>query len=424
MCDIAHPVVNLQTPIIRLHRLSYNPAKERLTNKADAYIAREHIYFSTCSPLKVNGLKDTYADDQPKRIMGDATTIAKQNEEEGSPPQKSANTKNNTDKLDTDSVKNHEPSESDPVEITKNNTDKLDTDSVKNHEPSESDPVEIGCKHEKSEDTPDEKKNHLSNEVFYLESEDTPDEKKNHLSNEVFYLEVIDKPKSNLLDETLENCPTPTPTPRRVNKLRDHNSTIFPVGCMGCREDPPSDHITSPRRFLDQVEAKDHIGHIDNTPRKRPSSAKPNNSRNPLTGVGVTDDLKKPIGRRRVDGNPLLGEGYETKDATPSCTRIPPDIPRARTWIIACGRTYLLEDLENLHSSYRLCGAHFEKNAFQNNLRNRLHKHAVPTIFPALEGTSQVKYATQVFSATVSAGLNLYIWCDTRSCDGYCRIYR
>ncbi|KAK9736537.1 hypothetical protein QE152_g12405 [Popillia japonica] len=103
--------------------------------------------------------------------------------------------------------------------------------------------------------------------------------------NEVFYLEVIDKPKSNLLDETLENCPTPTPTPRRVNKLK---------------EDFPSDHITSPRRFLDQVEAKDRIGHIDNTPRKTPSSSKPNNSRNPLTGVEVSDALKKPIGRRRV----------------------------------------------------------------------------------------------------------------------------
>ncbi|KAK9719693.1 THAP domain [Popillia japonica] len=67
---------------------------------------------------------------------------------------------------------------------------------------------------------------------------------------------------------------------------------------------------------------------------------------------------------------------------------LPKDIPRARTWIIASGREDLLQDLENLHSSYRLCGAHFEKNAFQNNLRNRLHKHAVPTIFPAMEGTS------------------------------------
>lgn len=58
--------------------------------------------------------------------------------------------------------------------------------------------------------------------------------------------------------------------------------------------------MTSPRRFLDPIEARDHAGHMDNTPRKRPSSAKPNNiHRNPLTGVGVDDETRKTYGRRK-----------------------------------------------------------------------------------------------------------------------------
>lgn len=55
--------------------------------------------------------------------------------------------------------------------------------------------------------------------------------------------------------------------------------------------------MVSPRRFLDPIEARDHVGHIDSTPRRRPLSAKP---RNPLTGAGVAlEETKRAFGRRK-----------------------------------------------------------------------------------------------------------------------------
>ncbi|KAI4454224.1 thap domain-containing [Holotrichia oblita] len=66
----------------------------------------------------------------------------------------------------------------------------------------------------------------------------------------------------------------------------------------------------------------------------------------------------------------------------------PKDIVRARIWAIAGRREDLLENLESLHRSHRLCGAHFEAKAFLNDLRNRLQPEAVPTIVPSLEGPS------------------------------------
>lgn len=83
----------------------------------------------------------------------------------------------------------------------------------------------------------------------------------------------------------------------RLNKRKDLQSTVFPVGCMGCKEDPPSDQA-SPRRFLDAKEAKqDQSGHIDSTPKKRPSSAQPN--RNILTGAGIEDEVRRTSSRRK-----------------------------------------------------------------------------------------------------------------------------
>ncbi|XP_022900291.1 microtubule-associated protein Jupiter [Onthophagus taurus] len=117
------------------------------------------------------------------------------------------------------------------------------------------------------------------------------------------------------------------PTQRRLNKLRDHSSTVFPAGCMGCPENPPSDQICSPRRLLDPVESKEQTGLIDNMPKKRPSSAKPLPFiRNPLTGVGMDVEEVKRLPRRR-EGNPLLGEGYDCEiKPTPNTSngRIPP----------------------------------------------------------------------------------------------------
>lgn len=84
----------------------------------------------------------------------------------------------------------------------------------------------------------------------------------------------------------------------KLNKQRDLASSIFPAGCMGCKDN--SQESMSPRRFLDAKEAsQDFAGHIDATPRKRPSSAKPQNSRNPLTGDGIEDDVRRCSSRKK-----------------------------------------------------------------------------------------------------------------------------
>lgn len=108
----------------------------------------------------------------------------------------------------------------------------------------------------------------------------------------------------------------------RINRKKDNASSIFPAGCMGCKDEQEQQ---SPRRFLDATEAAQYqAGHIDSTPRKRPTSSKP---RNPLTGVGVDDDVRKTSSRKK-DGNPLLGLGYEEEKSaeitSSSAPRIPP----------------------------------------------------------------------------------------------------
>lgn len=67
-------------------------------------------------------------------------------------------------------------------------------------------------------------------------------------------------------------------------------------------------------------------------------------------------------------------------------------ILRARQWVVACHREDLSEKIEQLYSSCRLCRDHFEEKMFANALRNRLYPHAVPTIFPPLEGTATSNY--------------------------------
>lgn len=58
----------------------------------------------------------------------------------------------------------------------------------------------------------------------------------------------------------------------RINRRKEMSSTVFPVGCMGCKEDAPGDALASPRRFVDAKEAADDpIGHINDTPRKKVS---------------------------------------------------------------------------------------------------------------------------------------------------------
>lgn len=51
-------------------------------------------------------------------------------------------------------------------------------------------------------------------------------------------------------------------------------------------------------------------------------------------------------------------------------------------------REDLLEKLDRLYKSYRLCEDHFEQRMFTSHLRNRLNTNAIPTLFPSLEGSS------------------------------------
>ncbi|KAG5867358.1 hypothetical protein JTB14_008410 [Gonioctena quinquepunctata] len=65
------------------------------------------------------------------------------------------------------------------------------------------------------------------------------------------------------------------------------------------------------------------------------------------------------------------------------------DVAKARTWVVSCGREDLLEKLDELHVSHRLCQDHFEDKMFTNPHHDRLNFNAVPTLFPALEGSSR-----------------------------------
>lgn len=90
----------------------------------------------------------------------------------------------------------------------------------------------------------------------------------------------------------------------KLNKQRDLASSIFPAGCMGCK-DTIKPEATSPRRFLDASEVThDHAGHIDAIPRKRSSSAKLN--RNPLTGAGIEDDVRKISSRKKGNARSIF----------------------------------------------------------------------------------------------------------------------
>lgn len=60
-------------------------------------------------------------------------------------------------------------------------------------------------------------------------------------------------------------------------------------------------------------------------------------------------------------------------------------LSRARLWAMQCNREDFLENLQNLHKSYRLCADHFEQKMFTNHLCERLCANAFPTLFPPLE---------------------------------------
>lgn len=73
----------------------------------------------------------------------------------------------------------------------------------------------------------------------------------------------------------------------RINRRRDEHSEVFPVGCMGCKE---------------QISVDPLMGITVKESQSRPVSGKfSNRHRNPLTGAGVdsTDEVKRALTGRR-----------------------------------------------------------------------------------------------------------------------------
>jgi hypothetical protein len=63
-------------------------------------------------------------------------------------------------------------------------------------------------------------------------------------------------------------------------------------------------------------------------------------------------------------------------------------------WIESCGLSIPLDVVLNKH--YRVCGEHFEKNMFLNDLQNRLQPHAIPVLNTELnDGNKQVCPSTK-----------------------------
>lgn len=95
------------------------------------------------------------------------------------------------------------------------------------------------------------------------------------------------------------------------------SSTVFPVGCMGCKEELSGEDIKNSTSECSKEE--------DETLKKRPSSTE---SRNPVTGVGMNsnDEIRKTNSGRPRDGNPVLGIGYGNDEDNSQSTnkRIPP----------------------------------------------------------------------------------------------------
>ncbi|KRT85271.1 hypothetical protein AMK59_1375, partial [Oryctes borbonicus] len=83
------------------------------------------------------------------------------------------------------------------------------------------------------------------------------------------------------------------------------------------------------------------------------------------------------------------------RNSTLSFFRFPKDPERAKEWVLACGRTEFLKELNSLHYSSRICGAHFDSSMFLNSIGNRLQSDAIPSIFPESE-VSEATPASEV----------------------------
>ncbi|KAJ8980388.1 hypothetical protein NQ317_009382, partial [Molorchus minor] len=62
----------------------------------------------------------------------------------------------------------------------------------------------------------------------------------------------------------------------------------------------------------------------------------------------------------------------------------PPDVERAKYWLTACDRPDLLDKVNTLYKSHRICDAHFPPLMFRNGKRKLLRKDAVPIHFSSM----------------------------------------
>ncbi len=52
---------------------------------------------------------------------------------------------------------------------------------------------------------------------------------------------------------------------------------------------------------------------------------------------------------------------------------------RCAKWIENCGLSISIDDV--IKKRYSVCGKHFEKNMFLNDLKNKLQPNAIPVLF-------------------------------------------
>lgn len=85
----------------------------------------------------------------------------------------------------------------------------------------------------------------------------------------------------------------------RINRRKDMSSSVFPVGCMGCKEEVSGDEIGTARKASD-TKTTDSKEELNETARKSSSE-----NRNPVTGVGVSsnDEIHKTGSGRRKGFN-------------------------------------------------------------------------------------------------------------------------
>lgn len=95
-------------------------------------------------------------------------------------------------------------------------------------------------------------------------------------------------------------------------------------------------------------------------------------------------NLTKSVGGHVCAAQKCKNKSYNCKK---HFFRFPSDPIRAEKWARLSNREDILENIDSLHKSYKLCGDHFDKKMFTNKFCNRLNYNALPTMFASQEGS-------------------------------------